>query len=260
MQASGNKNWAFTLVELVVVVAMVAVLAATLLPAMARVRGASQQTVCADNLKQVGVAFQTWSASHFNNFPMNVTSDQGGPPNQTAFYSSGARFGAAYMCQVFGVMSNQLKTPRILVCPADERAPHTNFLTVANNNFPPGQPGLDDTKISYFLGGNAIAVNPRMLLCGDRNIYGSAPGLATLPPVIPNNGYGNGPSTEVAMGTNFTGAATPCWTPTKMHLGQGNVLFTDGSAQTLTTSALRQRLQSSGDMSFMNGPNGLLFP
>jgi prepilin-type processing-associated H-X9-DG protein len=262
MHKTGKGNRAFTLAELTVILGIIVLLGATLLPTLARVRGGSQRVVCADNLKQIGQAFQGYAPNHGSRWPMMVASTQGGPPNQTAFFLS-STYGAPYLCQVFGVMSNMLGTPKILVCPSDERRPQTNFYTVVNNSFNPPGSGLDNSKISYFLGKDAAAVPHKMILAGDRNIYGNAPGLGSLPSPIPNGGYGNGPSTPIAMGTNFTGSATPCWTPMKMHQSQGNVLFTDGSVQGLTSAGLRQQLSSTGDISgggSSPGPNTLLFP
>ncbi len=64
------KNPKFTLVELLTVIAIVAILAALLLPALARAKRTAQTVVCMSNEKQLGLGFITYQGDFDETFPI----------------------------------------------------------------------------------------------------------------------------------------------------------------------------------------------
>ena len=91
MKNQRKKTGAFTLIELLVVIAIIAILAAMLLPALARAKARAQRASCANNLKELGIAFKTWGLDNNDAYPMVVPTASGGPPNQTRIAAGSSR-------------------------------------------------------------------------------------------------------------------------------------------------------------------------
>ena len=92
----------------------------------------AQHITCVNNLKQIGLAFRTWEIDHDGQFPFNVSTNAGGTMELCATGADGFDSNAALH---FQVMSNELSTPRILVCPKDwSRKPAAGFASLQASN------------------------------------------------------------------------------------------------------------------------------
>jgi prepilin-type processing-associated H-X9-DG protein len=204
---SNQPTNALTRVEVIVVIATLAVLFVLLLPALVTHGHNGRQKIrCINDLKQVGIAYRLWEGDNNNKYPMAVSVTNGGAMELIAT-------GNVAVC--FQVMSNEVNTPKILLCPEDtRRVLATNWSTLNNSN------------ISYFVGLDAAETKPQMFLSGDDNFaIGGVPVKSGLLQLLTN--------TPVA------------WTKTR-HKLYGNIGLADGSVQQLTTDGLRQAFQQTG--------------
>jgi type II secretory pathway pseudopilin PulG len=206
MNSNSNRasTSAFTLVALLVIIGVIAVLAAMLLPALAGAQRKAQRINCVNNLKQCGLAFRIWEGDNDDKYPMDVPAAKGG----TMGFDTGAD-----TFRHFQVMSNELSTPKILICPSDTRTAAANFIRFNNQN------------ISYFVALDANEAEPQRFLSGDRNITADNPPVNGILKLVPGQPVS--------------------WTET-IHVNQGNIGLSDGSVQQCSDTMLQTFLQTSG--------------
>jgi hypothetical protein len=200
-----NSGRALTLVEVLIIVAMLALMAVMLFPVL-RNSNRSREPQCVNNLKAIGLAFRQFPNDSNDRFPMACLSTNGG---SMEYVETGEVF------RHFQVLSNELASPKLLICPADKaRRPAMDFNSLISN-----------TNISYFVGVDAEETSPSMFLTGDRNLTNGSPTSSGMMLLTTNSAVG--------------------WTE-KIHVLKGFIGLADGSVQFWNNTNLQQSLASTG--------------
>jgi hypothetical protein len=132
------------------------------LPYLTRARAKSPISSCLNNLHEIGVAYRHWSADGGDKLQAETPVDNGGWKDLLTNADQGPNCWTNY-----ALMSNELgSSPKLLICPADERRPAKDFKTDFKDN----------SHLSYFVGVSADDYHPESILGGDRNL-----GLGTKP-------------------------------------------------------------------------------
>lgn len=196
---------AFTLIEMLCVIAIIAILVALLLPALNQASGRARRIQCLDHLHQAGIAFHSFAHDHDSKFPMQVPTSSGGSAEflQAAFRVYGPFY---FSYKHFQALGGELGTPKVVICPADDRAAAANFNVLSNAN------------LSFFVGANADPARPNSILAGDRNL---------------TNDF-SGPVSIVRLGPN-----QPLRWTRELHHFKGNLLFADGRTEEVNSLTLK---------------------
>ena len=104
----------FTLIELI---AIIGILAGLLRPALANAQRRAKRIQCVNNLRQVALSARMWATDNSGRFPWTTAQDNGGTRGVTDIVAH------------FGALSNELNTPRILICPSDGERSATRATT-----------------------------------------------------------------------------------------------------------------------------------
>ena len=146
-----RRHFGFTLVELLVVVAVIAILAALLLPTLSGAKKRAQTTLCVSNLRQLTVAFHNYVDDHndkiMENHPVVAAGSIGQPSwvaglmsyennplvpafgkteatNWALFYVEGRLAGTINpkipITRFYGSIGPYAKNPKIYRCPSDQ--------------------------------------------------------------------------------------------------------------------------------------------
>ncbi len=108
-----NRKRGMTLIELLVVLVVVGFITAWFMyqyQNQTYARSHVYRIQCVNNLKQIGLAFRVWEGDNGQNYPMAVPGTNGGSMDSISGLSA---------FRHFQVMSNELSTPKILMCPQE---------------------------------------------------------------------------------------------------------------------------------------------
>jgi prepilin-type processing-associated H-X9-DG protein len=202
-RSSNQTNYALTLVEVLVIIAVLTVVAALFLPALATAKRKSSRIGCVNCLKKIGLAYRVWEGDNGDKYPMFVSTTNGGAMELIA---------TGNVAACFQVMSNELSTPKILHCPEDTEHIETNSFAI-----------LASSNISYFIGVDVTNdAAPQAILSGDDNFeIGGVPVKSGILKLSWNSPITWGSERHVLNDLPF-------WTSKQNKLA-GNIGFADGS-------------------------------
>jgi prepilin-type N-terminal cleavage/methylation domain-containing protein/prepilin-type processing-associated H-X9-DG protein len=115
---SKPQRRAFTLLELLVVIAIIAVLAALLLSALSRAKQQAGAVVCANNLRQLSLAFVLYCETHNDTFPAPGSAFIYGPqPEDWIWWQRGRDVSQSAIVPYISKFN-----PKLFCCPQDPGA------------------------------------------------------------------------------------------------------------------------------------------
>jgi prepilin-type N-terminal cleavage/methylation domain-containing protein len=151
---SQRKRAAFTLVELLVVIGIIAILIGILIPVLGKAREQANKAACLSNLKQICQMMMIYAVDNQQQIPLGTNSDAYQGSYVVAIYVSATTI----RYPVWGPLykANLMKDPRYMYCPADV-SPYHQFNSQPDNGWFPDTPAKlqtnlnGDLRAGYFL-------------------------------------------------------------------------------------------------------------
>ena len=202
---------ASTRTEILAVVSALAVLAALAVPSLVDARRKNLRIGCVSRLKLFGLSFRIFAIDQTNRYPWQLTADLGG--------TSGYVSDVAQTWRHFLAISNELNSPVLLRCPADQERPKiASFRDLTGNH-----------QLSYFIGLDASELAPDSIMSGDRNLLLDGVSIESRLVTMPSN---------AAVAFDH-----------RIHRGVGNILFGDGSVRQVTSAELKEAVRRAAEVS-----------
>src|SRR5581483_10801090 len=105
-----GKSRGFTLMELLVVTAVVGILAALLMPVLSRAKGSAKRTTCLNNLRQINLATRLYAEDHQDALVL-----PSGPAGGTTDYQLYKKYVKSYA----GYHGPSSPSEKLFACPSD---------------------------------------------------------------------------------------------------------------------------------------------
>ncbi len=111
VRPNGASDPAFTLIELLTVIAIIAILAALLLPALSRTKDRARRTTCSSNLRQVNLAIHLYADDFADSLPIL--------PNPNPYPNGIGAYYKQLVKGYVGLTGLASPTEKVFTCPSD---------------------------------------------------------------------------------------------------------------------------------------------